>query len=47
MEKASAVIRGIVGLALSLGMKTIAEDVECQRQAAELETPDAIPFRVI
>ncbi len=36
-EKASAVIRGIVGLARSLGMKTIAEGVECQRQAAELK----------
>ncbi|NUA27862.1 sensor domain-containing protein [Cupriavidus basilensis] len=36
-EKASAVIRGIVGLARSLGMKTIAEGVECQRQAKELK----------
>jgi EAL domain-containing protein (putative c-di-GMP-specific phosphodiesterase class I) len=36
-ENASAVIRGIVSLARSLGMKTIAEGVECQRQAAELE----------
>jgi diguanylate cyclase (GGDEF)-like protein len=36
-EKASAVIRAIVALARSLGMKTIAEGVECQRQAAELE----------
>jgi EAL domain-containing protein (putative c-di-GMP-specific phosphodiesterase class I) len=36
-EKASAVIRGIVGLARSLGMKTIAEGVECQRQAEELK----------
>jgi diguanylate cyclase (GGDEF)-like protein len=36
-EKASAVIRGIVGLARSLGMKTIAEGVECQRQVAELK----------
>jgi diguanylate cyclase (GGDEF)-like protein len=35
--KASAVIRGIVGLARSLGMKTIAEGVECQRQAEELK----------
>ncbi|MBB1630144.1 EAL domain-containing protein [Cupriavidus sp. UME77] len=36
-EKASAIIRSIVGLARSLGMKTIAEGVECQRQAAELK----------
>jgi diguanylate cyclase (GGDEF)-like protein len=36
-EKASAVIRGIVGLARSLGMKTIAEGVESQRQVAELK----------
>ncbi|MFM0188892.1 EAL domain-containing protein [Paraburkholderia nemoris] len=36
-EKASAVIRGIVGLARSLGMKTIAEGVECQSQAEELK----------
>ncbi|MFM0032453.1 EAL domain-containing protein [Paraburkholderia madseniana] len=36
-EKASAVIRGIVGLARSLGMKTIAEGVECQPQVAELK----------
>nr|WP_318290096.1 EAL domain-containing protein [Paraburkholderia sp. BL8N3] len=36
-EKASAVIRGIVGLARSLGMKTIAEGVECHRQATELK----------
>jgi EAL domain-containing protein (putative c-di-GMP-specific phosphodiesterase class I) len=46
-EKASAVIRGIVGLARSLGMKTIAEGVESQRQVAELRTLGAIPFRVI
>jgi FOG: EAL domain len=36
-EKASAVIRGIVGLARSLGMNTIAEGVECQSQAEELK----------
>lgn len=36
-EKASAVIRGIVGLARSLGMKTIAKGVECQSQAQELK----------
>lgn len=36
-EKASAVIRGIVGLARSLGMKTVAEGVESQRQVAELK----------
>jgi diguanylate cyclase (GGDEF)-like protein len=36
-ENASAVIRGIVSLARSLGMKTIAEGVECQRQATELK----------
>lgn len=36
-EKASAVIRGIVGLARSLGMKTVAEGVESQRQLAELK----------
>lgn len=36
-EKASAVIRGIVGLSRSLGMKTIAEGVECHRQATELK----------
>jgi diguanylate cyclase (GGDEF)-like protein len=36
-EKASAVIRGIVGLARSLGMKTIAEGVEYERQAEELK----------
>ncbi|MTV51128.1 EAL domain-containing protein [Massilia buxea] len=36
-EKASAVIRGIVGLARSLGMKTVAEGVETERQAAELK----------
>jgi DDE domain len=42
MEKASAVIRGIVGLARSLGMKTITEGVECQRQTAELKTPDTV-----
>ena len=36
-EKASAVIRGIVGLARSLGMKTIAEGVEQQSQLEELK----------
>lgn len=36
-EKASAVIRGVVGLARSLGMKTIAEGVEHQHQADELK----------
>jgi diguanylate cyclase (GGDEF)-like protein/PAS domain S-box-containing protein len=36
-EKASAVIRGIVGLARSLGMKTVAEGIESQRQFAELK----------
>jgi len=36
-EKASAVIRGIVALARSLGMKTIAEGVESQCQVAELK----------
>lgn len=36
-EKASAVIRGIVGLARSLGMKTVAEGVESQRHVAELK----------
>lgn len=36
-EKASAVIRGIVGLARSLGMKTVAEGVESQPQVAELK----------
>lgn len=36
-EKASAVIRGIVALARSLGMKTVAEGVESQRQLAELK----------
>ena len=35
-EKASAVIRGIVGLAQSLGMKTVAEGVENQLQVAQL-----------
>jgi EAL domain-containing protein (putative c-di-GMP-specific phosphodiesterase class I) len=35
-EKASAVIRGIVGLARSLGMRTVAEGVESQPQVAEL-----------
>lgn len=36
-EKASAVIRGIVGLARSLGMKTVAEGVESQRQVEKLK----------
>ncbi|MEH6433800.1 putative bifunctional diguanylate cyclase/phosphodiesterase [Massilia sp. DD77] len=36
-EKASAVIRGIVGLARSLGMKTVAEGVENELQVAELK----------
>ncbi|ARP84531.1 diguanylate cyclase [Bordetella genomosp. 8] len=36
-ERALAIIRGIVVLARSLGMKTIAEGVECQRQADELK----------
>ena len=36
-EKASAVIRGIVALARSLGMKTVAEGVEHQHQADELK----------
>lgn len=36
-EKASAVIQGIVALARSLGMKTIAEGVESQLQVAELK----------
>lgn len=36
-EQASAVVRGIVGLARSLGMKTIAEGVEHQQQADELK----------
>jgi diguanylate cyclase (GGDEF)-like protein len=36
-EKASAVIRGIVGLARSLGMKTVAEGVEYPHQVAELK----------
>ncbi|HEU4852914.1 MAG TPA: EAL domain-containing protein [Telluria sp.] len=35
-EKATAVIRGIVGLARSLGMRTVAEGVESQAQVAEL-----------
>lgn len=35
-KKASAVIRGIVALARSLGMKTVAEGVEHQHQADEL-----------
>ena len=36
-EKASAVIRGVVGLARSLGMRTVAEGVEDQLQVAELK----------
>lgn len=36
-EKASAIIRGIVGLARSLGMKTIAEGVEYRSQLEELK----------
>jgi EAL domain-containing protein (putative c-di-GMP-specific phosphodiesterase class I) len=36
-EKASAVIQGIVALARSLGMKTIAEGVESQAQFAKLK----------
>lgn len=36
-ERASAVVRGIVGLAQSLGMKTVAENVENQLQMAELK----------
>ncbi|MDO8301425.1 EAL domain-containing protein [Lacisediminimonas sp.] len=36
-EKASAVVRGIVGLARSLGMKTAAEGVESQRHVSELK----------
>jgi len=36
-DKASAVIRGVVSLARSLGMKTIAEGVEHQHQANELK----------
>lgn len=35
-DKASAVIRGIVALARSLGMKTVAEGVESQAQLTEL-----------
>jgi diguanylate cyclase (GGDEF)-like protein/PAS domain S-box-containing protein len=36
-EKASAVIRGIVALARSLGMKTVAEGIESQQQFDELK----------
>jgi diguanylate cyclase (GGDEF)-like protein len=36
-EKASAVIRGVVALARSLGMKTVAEGVENPAQVAELK----------
>ncbi|SMP81662.1 sensor domain-containing protein [Noviherbaspirillum suwonense] len=36
-EKAPAIIQGIVGLARSLGMKTVVEGVESQRQVAELK----------
>lgn len=36
-EKASAVIRGIVALARSLGMKTVAEGIESQQQFEELK----------
>jgi EAL domain-containing protein (putative c-di-GMP-specific phosphodiesterase class I) len=48
-EKASAVIRGIVALARSLGMKTIAEGVESQCQVAELKEAgcDVIPGYLI